>query len=468
MRRSWVILVALCLPLGLWWESALAIPPFARKYATSCTTCHYAFPKLNGFGKAFKNNGYRYPGDDERFVKEEPVRLGADAYKKVFPNAIWPSDIPGKVPVGVWLVGQASHFPNAASEGGIPGGDGSPVPAIDGPLTVGAAPAPAGAKLERNTIAETSFDTPAGVEFLFGGTLGETLSFFGSGEFASDGTASANFRVGYNPWTFLNVTFGMVDPDFTDNDPDRLTVQPYNVTRLSTESGFNLNDHQAGLEVWGAMDGLGGRGGLEYAVGVVNGNPGEFTDNNSEKDVYGRVSYKLFGHPVVGGGAEETSTTAEPWRDDQVKVTAFAYRGTGNVDVLDADGNVADVTQDRFLELGAKLAVWYDRFQLSAAYATLSDKLDRDVRSFRASAWYAEGDYVVYPWLIPAVRFESADLAHGIARDEAGNSPKETNIVGGVTFVPRANVKLVAEYFRGLDSFRSKVDAAFVQVNLAL
>ena len=32
-----------------------AIPAFARQYRTSCATCHSDFPKLNDFGKAFKD-----------------------------------------------------------------------------------------------------------------------------------------------------------------------------------------------------------------------------------------------------------------------------------------------------------------------------------------------------------------------------------------------------------------------------
>ncbi len=38
--------------------SAFAIPAFARKYQTSCSTCHNDFPELNDFGEAFKKNGF--------------------------------------------------------------------------------------------------------------------------------------------------------------------------------------------------------------------------------------------------------------------------------------------------------------------------------------------------------------------------------------------------------------------------
>ena len=58
---------------------ASAIPAFARKYQTSCATCHNNFPELNDFGEAFKKNSFRFPKDDETYVKEAPVLLGAKA-----------------------------------------------------------------------------------------------------------------------------------------------------------------------------------------------------------------------------------------------------------------------------------------------------------------------------------------------------------------------------------------------------
>jgi hypothetical protein len=40
---------------------AQAVPSFARKYQTSCLTCHTVYPVLNPFGEAFRRNGYRFP-----------------------------------------------------------------------------------------------------------------------------------------------------------------------------------------------------------------------------------------------------------------------------------------------------------------------------------------------------------------------------------------------------------------------
>src|ERR1035437_5095985 len=81
--------------------TSYAIPPFARKYQTSCQTCHLDFPKLNDFGKAFKDAGFKFPSDDETYLKDPPVMLGAPANKESFPNSIWPGSMPGMPPVGL-------------------------------------------------------------------------------------------------------------------------------------------------------------------------------------------------------------------------------------------------------------------------------------------------------------------------------------------------------------------------------
>jgi hypothetical protein len=78
-----------------------AIPAFSRQYGTSCTTCHVDFPKLNDFGKAFKDAGFKFPKDDESFLKVPPVMLGAPAQKDVWPHTVWPGQIPGMPPIGL-------------------------------------------------------------------------------------------------------------------------------------------------------------------------------------------------------------------------------------------------------------------------------------------------------------------------------------------------------------------------------
>src|SRR5271166_1682254 len=93
-----ILLLALMFVLP---ERGHAIPAFSRLYQTSCSTCHLDFPKLNDFGKAFKDAGFKFPKDDESMLKVPPVMLGAPAQKDVWPKAIWPGEIPGLPPIGL-------------------------------------------------------------------------------------------------------------------------------------------------------------------------------------------------------------------------------------------------------------------------------------------------------------------------------------------------------------------------------
>jgi hypothetical protein len=51
---------------------AAAIPAFARKYSLRCTACHEAWPVLNDFGRAFRDNGYQLRLGKDDTVTAEP------------------------------------------------------------------------------------------------------------------------------------------------------------------------------------------------------------------------------------------------------------------------------------------------------------------------------------------------------------------------------------------------------------
>ena len=100
--------------LGLFAADASANPAFARKYQTSCSTCHTAYPKLNAFGEAFRLKGYRMPGDDQALTKEAEIAMGAEAWKRLWPKGIWPGAIPGGFPFGVLVPSQVNVVEGAA------------------------------------------------------------------------------------------------------------------------------------------------------------------------------------------------------------------------------------------------------------------------------------------------------------------------------------------------------------------
>ena len=59
-------------------QQGYAIPLFARKYNTSCFTCHTAEPLLNEFGYRFQANGYQLPGTSEKISiwDQSPAPVG--------------------------------------------------------------------------------------------------------------------------------------------------------------------------------------------------------------------------------------------------------------------------------------------------------------------------------------------------------------------------------------------------------
>jgi len=132
LRKSLRILIpgsVLLIPLCLLSVSTktYAIPAFSRQYQTSCTTCHLDFPKLNDFGKAFKDAGFKFPKDDADFVKVAPTLLGAEAQKQVWPKSVWPGSIPGMPPIGLrmnnffqWTGSNRNQFNALAAPGTVP------------------------------------------------------------------------------------------------------------------------------------------------------------------------------------------------------------------------------------------------------------------------------------------------------------------------------------------------------------
>ncbi|MEN8132376.1 MAG: hypothetical protein ABFS45_19800 [Pseudomonadota bacterium] len=61
MRSLTLYGVLVSLGLMLVTFNANAVPSFARKYSTECSSCHTAYPQLNRAGRQFKEAGYRFP-----------------------------------------------------------------------------------------------------------------------------------------------------------------------------------------------------------------------------------------------------------------------------------------------------------------------------------------------------------------------------------------------------------------------
>src|SRR5258706_172226 len=84
---------------------ASAVPAFARKYGVRCTVCHEAWPVLNDFGRAFRDNGYRM-----NLGKDQPTAIEPGYRPDVPISRIRDLDL-----TGVGLGAYAYHTPGSAS-----------------------------------------------------------------------------------------------------------------------------------------------------------------------------------------------------------------------------------------------------------------------------------------------------------------------------------------------------------------
>src|ERR1700686_2360360 len=198
--------------------SASAIPAFARKYQTSCQTCHIGFPKLNAFGEAFRLNGYRMPKETEDQIKMKPVSLGADAYKRMWPRAIYPSDLPGQVPLAV-NVKMASVYASSVDDSG-------------------------------RHLTKNDFQFPQEANLFSGGTLGEHMSFLGEVTWAEnpDGSSSTelervHLQIGsfIGPEHLINLKLGKFAADFAGGFPEMWLSANNGIGTLFTFNPIGLN-----------------------------------------------------------------------------------------------------------------------------------------------------------------------------------------------------------------------------------
>ena len=447
--------------VGLAGTRADAIPAFARKYQTSCQTCHIAYPKLNPFGEAFRLLGYRMPDETEDMVKEEPVQLGAPGYKRLWPDTVWPSSIPGNLPVSLDLT-LSSHTRRMTEEG------------------------------EVETI-KNDFRFPEEVGLIAGGTLGETLSFFGEVAFEPEvegGQASVeiefehaqlNFNGPFGWGPAFNLKVGRFAPEVTQlisHSHVLTTGGPASFVQfvpIAPEGGAEIGGHGAagialphsvdGLEVYGI---LGHR--FLYSGGFANGlGPGaESFDGNEAKDVFARVAYKVGGLAYDGSGYVPSDKN---WRERSLSLGAFAYRGDGaniffpvaaHAEEEEAGhGEPAPVeeggrlVEDRtFVRAGFDVNLFLDDLNLMAGYVRGRDRLAEyevehagpalhEVGNFVYHTWFAQGDVVIKPWLHGALRYEWL-------RPAREHAPDVKRVVPHLTALIRANVKAYLEYQRNL------------------
>lgn len=370
---------------------ANAIPAFARKYKTSCMLCHAPFPRLTAMGNAFRLNGYKLPEADEIYVKEQPVSMGAEAYKMVFPNAVWPSTIPGMPPLAIRIIGNVQYHPY-------------------------------GRQYADN---RSEFNFPDEFTLLGAGSLGENFAFFANLGFEKDDDYSASPRAWLMWQNLLSGTIGKHYLNIKAGNVGRHTIA---LPNARNENSFTLEDYmyveqldfdnEPGFQA----DGYGRH--WRYGVGVVDGDP-----TNSQKDIYAAFSLKFggLGYDGTGGPSRAGGVGTTPtgyWRDDSVHLGFFASR------------SYLDYNAYRFDRVGGDVRVNYQNFSVAAGYITGDNHETHEKKDI----WFAEGYYFVFPWMIPYARYENMTVEHPVPQD--GDLAR---FILGTAMLVRANVRVNLE-----------------------
>lgn len=400
------------------------IPAFSRKYRTSCSTCHIAAPKLNVMGEAFRLNGYRFPDNDQLLRKDEPVPLGEEEWKALWPRAIPPGELPNVLPLALRIQNDIQFLK-----------DGS------GALS-------------------TSFLFPSDVYLLGAATLGGGLAAFMETEWnREEGFEVLQAKVLFqDPLPFLpprslNLWVGLQNLflfTFADRQIDRAgrlvfrwqefsatQMQPIDPAGSASTDAFSLRATQPALEANGI-----GWSRIGYAVGVSQGASSTTRDNNSAKDAYYRVRWKIGGlgldgryaqgaKPVLGGGGQLL--------DRSLVLEQFGYWG---------EEPVAGGAGDRHRHFGVAARGLLGPLDAGVGYVL--GRYDRPWGTEReagleVASVFAKVEYLAFPWLMPTFKFEDF-RADPQGRDAAAiESQRQTRLMPGAVFLIRQNLRGVVE-----------------------
>jgi hypothetical protein len=423
-------------------RTANAVPAFSRKYRTSCQTCHVIFPKLNPFGEAFRLNGYRMPGETEEQVKQVPVSLGSEAYEKLWPKMVYPSTLPGNVPLAI-NVKFADLYASVQDDAG-------------------------------HQIIHNDFQFPQEANLFAAGTLGNHMSFFGEftyGELPDGSTeveiehARLDFVNAFGPEHLFNFRLGKLAPNawdgfqemwiMTDNGID--TFFDYNPIGFnggtglceSDACGVSLPANARAIEMYGIVAHR-----LLYVIGVDSPiGPGGNLDSfgsTTQKDLYGRIDYKI-GGMALDGTTTGVTLPPENWEETSFRVGFFGYGGNGDgvlYPVTDPAGEIALEQDASFQRLGAYGSLYVGPVNIFGGYLQGKDKLQLfqpDSTTLFSSkspiwkAWFAQADWVIVPPFQTSLRYQQLTPGDPTA-------PLTKILTANLSFLAYANVKLMVEY----------------------
>ena len=488
---------------------SIAIPAFSRLYGTSCSTCHIDFPKLNDFGKAFKDAGFKFPKDDESMLKIPPVMLGAPANAELWPKAIWPGTIPGIPPIGLRM---NNYFQYTGTSSGK-----------------FAALTPAGTLPP--FVPTTDFET--GFFSIFtAGNFGSDIAFWVDDDISVSGAnASGELGDGYLrfvnigrliklPKNSLNFRVGQFELELPFTQARSIWISPYDIYTQANigamnslvplqqfvNNQFQMADVGKGVEFSGGLH----TGGYNYSIAFIDQNtsgvgqdqnPGspyvpQATGSNEGgvgvasdanfKDIYASFNYRFnLEHAKESREAIQAAGPTGPRDHTYVNFGTYYFYGRSVQRLLGAtvDNTSSLVTaREPFYRVGGNMTFNYRCcLQFNALYMFGHDMnllpIDSTgaliplqnlssavpvgfIRSTPAtfSGGFVDAEWLAYPWMYVMIRYDgvnsTADRINGLQTNPSFTgapfngpfSSTRNRITPGVQFLIHANIKASFEY----------------------
>jgi hypothetical protein len=463
-------------------------------------TCHIDFPKLNDFGKAFKDAGFQFPKDDESVIKVAPVMLGAEAQKQTFPKSVWPGTIPGMPPIGLRFNtffqvtgGNRNNFNVLTAPGSVP----QVIPSTDfasGLFSI-----------------FTAGNFGSGIAFW----VDDDISVGGSNGAGGLGDAYLKFvnvgRLFKLPKDALTFRVGQFELDLPFTQARTYNLSPYDIYQQASigamnsmvslqqnvSNQFTFANAARGIELSGGHQ----YGGYHYSVAVVNqntsgieqssntstyvpsptggGNGGVgFGSSSSFKNIYARLSYRfnLERDPESRHDVQAAGPTG-PRDHTYLNVGSFYLYGKSLQQFAGADGVLQ--VQEPYYRAGGDFNFNYRRLNVYGLYMYGHDQnllpidnngdliplpLSSDsalpvafIKSVPAkfNGGFVQADFMVHPWIMAIMRWDSvnstADRINGLAL--ATGTPyfgplhsSRQRFTPGMQFLIHPNIKFSFEY----------------------
>ena len=456
-------------------------------------TCHIDFPKLNDFGKAFKDAGFQFPKDEEADIKIPPVLLGAEAQKQNFPKSVWPGTIPGIPPIGL----RFNSFFQAT------GSNRNRFNALTAPGSV------------PQVVPATDF--ASGYFSIFtAGNLGGNIAFWVDDDISvATQNAAGGLGDGYMkfvnvsrflklPKDSLSVRAGQFELDLPIGQARSYDLSPYDIYSQANIGAMNplarlqqnvsnqltLANPMKGIELSGGHQ----YGGYHYSVAVfdqntvglnqsANSSPfvpsvAGFGSSAEFKNVYGRLSYRFnlerdpeSRHDIQAAGATGPR--------DHTYLSFGSYYLYGKSLQQFAGANSILRVEEPYYRAGGDFNFNYRRFNMYGVYMYGRDQnllpvdasgvpiplpLAADTPlpvSFinsvpaRFNGGFVQADFMVHPWIMAIMRWDgvnsTADRINGLV--QASNTPffgpvhsTRNRFTPGVQFLIHPNIKFSFEY----------------------